>query len=322
MKCLFGILFAIMPVLAYADATPFNVAMANVRANCAGISDGMSHLKTMAGINTAVSAVGTVAGGVALGTGIAKSQLDKDIAEVEALIAQYRGKPSYPNNPEFAPVDWDAAAAQLELRFQSWDDVDAANSGNPAISALTEQRDQMTEKSITLGNVRTGTMAASTATNIAGAVIAGTNKIDDDLSVKIGACMGAVAALSDARNQARVDGSASPEQLTAADNIISKCGAYDAVDMEKINRRATGGMVASSIGAASGLTGTITSGVANSDNVRNGDADKEQKLNTASNVLAGVTTAASATATIFNATQIAAIKKMSTIADECEGALK
>ena len=72
-----------------------------------------------------------------------------------------------------------------------------------------------------------------------------------------------------------------------------------------------------------GLAGTITSASANSDGVRNGDdTQREKKLNTAANVLAGGTTAASLSATIFNATQISAIKRAATVADECEGALK
>ena len=47
--------------------------------------------------------------------------------------------------------------------------------------------------------------------------------------------------------------------------------------------------------------------------------NKEKNLNTAANVLAGGTTAASLSATIFNATQISAIKRAATVADECEG---
>ena len=94
-------------------------------------------------------------------------------------------------------------------------------------------------------------------------------------------------------------------------------------DIEKINKRASGATVSSSIGAATGLAGTITSGVANSDNVRNSaDNDKEKNLNKASNVLAGVTTAASLTATVFNATQISAAKRVIETAELCEEAIK
>lgn len=40
------------------------------------------------------------------------------------------------------------------------------------------------QKSKTLGNVRTGTLAASTATNIAGAILSGTNKVKGDLQIE------------------------------------------------------------------------------------------------------------------------------------------
>ena len=39
-------------------------------------------------------------------------------------------------------------------------------------------------------------------------------------------------------------------------------------------------------------------------------------------IWAGTTTVASAAATVFNATQISAIKRAAAVADECEGALK
>ena len=72
--------------------------------------------------------------------------------------------------------------------------------------------------------------------------------------------------------------------------------------------------------------GTILSATANSDRTRNDNTDdgkqREKNLNTASNVLAGATTAASATATVFNATQINAIRRVSEIAEKCTGVLK
>ena len=52
------------------------------------------------------------------------------------------------------------------------------------------------------------------------------------------------------------------------------------------------------------------------------DWKKEENINTAANVLAGASTVASATATVFNATQISAIKKLSDVAKQCTGVLK
>ena len=116
------------------------------------------------------------------------------------------------------------------------------------------------------------------------------------------------------------------DELDRTQNIISKCSAWETVDLSKIDNRAKGATVSSAVGAITGVVGTITSASANSDATRkdNSDAGKqrEKNLNTASNVLAGTTTVASAAATIFNATQISAIKRAALVADECDGALK
>ena len=178
------------------------------------------------------------------------------------------------------------------------------------------------KKSKQLGNVRTGTMAAATATNIAGAIMSGTNKVKGDLKQQIDECLMSVKILSNVRMQARIDGSANNTELARAENIIRACDAWSTVDITPINNRSKGATILSGIGAGLGLAGTITSASANSKDVRDGDSDKEKNLNTAANVLAGGTTAAGLSATIFNATQISAIKRAATVADECEGALK
>ena len=56
----------------------------------------------------------------------------------------------------------------------------------------------------------------------------------------------------------------------------------------------------------------------------NGDCRsvKEKNLNTTANILAGASTVASATATVFNATQISAIKKVAEVAQQCTEVLK
>ena len=86
-------------------------------------------------------------------------------------------------------------------------------------------------------------------------------------------------------------------------------------------------MISGIVGATTGLTGTITSATANSDSIRNqGEGgirtDKEKKLNNVSNLLAGASTVASATATVFNATQIKAIKKVAEVAAKCTETLQ
>ena len=152
--------------------------------------------------------------------------------------------------------------------------------------------------------------------------MSGTNKVKGDLKQQIDECLMSVKTLSNVRMQARIDGSANDTELARAENIIRACDAWTTVDITSINNRSKGATVSSGIGAGLGLAGTITSASANSKDVRDGDSDKEKNLNTAANVLAGGTTATSLSATIFNATQINAIKRAATVADECEGALK
>ena len=74
-------MFAIVVAMPFvANASELTDAINSVRSACGGISNEIGDMKTMAGINTAVTGVGTVAGGVALGTGIAKANVDNKIA--------------------------------------------------------------------------------------------------------------------------------------------------------------------------------------------------------------------------------------------------
>ena len=82
---LFGMM-GISCIPSYATVYDLDVAMNNVRTACSGINSKMDHLKLMAGINTGIGAVGTVTGAVALGTGIAKAQTDKEIAALEEML--------------------------------------------------------------------------------------------------------------------------------------------------------------------------------------------------------------------------------------------
>lgn len=293
-------------------ATDLSAAIENVRTACGGISDELSDMKTKAGINTAVTGVGTVAGGVALGTGIAKANVDKDIVSLETKLAELDGTRELQQITITNGVELQNGLNQYQVSLQA----------TTPSQKLQEEKSELEKKSVTLGNVRTGTMAVAAATNIAGAVIAGTNKVKGDLKSQIDECINATKTLSRVKMQARIDKSADEFALQRADQIVSACSEWEYVDLSKIDNRATGALVSSAIGATTGIAGTVTSASANSKNVRDGEATKEKNLNTASNVLAGTTTVASATATIFNATQIKAIKQAASVADVCEGALK
>ena len=293
--------------------TDLTVAIENVRTTCGNISAELSDMKKMAGITTAVTGVGTVAGGVALGTGLAKANVDKEIEELEAQIAELKKSRSG------VPVE-KLEIANQSMFNQSLDDFVRTYSAE--LQQKTAELSAAEKKSKTLGNVRTGTLATSTVANIAGAVMSGTNRVKGDLKQQIDECLMSVKTLSNVRMQARISKTATDADLARAENIIRACDAWTTVDVSSINNRSTGATISSGIGAGLGLAGTITSASANSKDVRDGDSNKEKNLNTAANVLAGGTTAASLSATIFNATQINAIKRAATVADECEGALK
>ncbi len=308
MRLTFGILLSLMVGVAHAN-TDLTAAIENVRTTCGNISAELSDMKKMAGITTAVTGVGTVAGGVALGTGLAKANVDKEIEELESQIARLIA--------ERGDVPIEHLQIEDEALFKR-----QVNEFIAYYQAKEQEISVAEQKSKNLGNWRTGTLAAATATNIAGAVMSGTNRVKGDLKQQIDECLVSVKTLSNIRMQARIDGSANDTELARAENIIRACDAWSTVDITSINNRSKGATVSSGIGAGLGLAGTITSASANSKDVRDGDSDKEKNLNTAANVLAGGTTATSLSATIFNATQINAIKRAATVADECEGALK
>ena len=300
----------IVPCIAKAEPLSLNDALQATNRACSGIDDKLSSLKQMAGINTAITAVGTVAGGVALGAGIAKANVDKEQQELEEKVKRLIAEKSN------IPIENIEIENPVEFERQLSSIV------NTGISDDTQKIAELEKKSKTLGNVRTGTLAVSTVSNIAGTAIATTNKVDEDLEEKINKCISSIKDLSVAKLAAKVENTANDTELSTAERIITACRDYEYIDIKSINKRATGAAVASGIGIGTGVVGTITSAVANTDKTRNGDEQKEKNLNTTANVMAGASTAASATATIFNATQISAIKKVAKVAEACEEALR
>ncbi|MCR4917317.1 MAG: hypothetical protein K5912_00030 [Alphaproteobacteria bacterium] len=288
--------------------------------SCVGIDEDLSEIKTKAGIATGVSAAGTASSGGALATGIVKSNVDERIEIIEQKLAEIdkktlQGFYSMPSEEEVQRfMNTSLTCSNITLSNSVKEDDEKTK--------LEKERDKLNTKSEKLGNWRTGLMATSTATNIASAAISGTNRIKPDLQAKISACRTSVSEL----RKAIASGAGSEEDLQDAQIIVAACGKYDSVDLKKINNRAIGATVSSSVGAGTGLSGTITSAIANSATVRNDNSElgkrKEKRLNIASNVLAGTTTVAGLTSTTFNATQIAAIKEVAEVAEECSGVLR
>ena len=288
---IYGVFIFLSLFISNAYCDDLDVAISNVRQNCTGISDRLSDLKKMAGINTAVTGVGTVAATGATVVGIVKSSMDKQLQDILSSI---------PNTNVLNPN----ASVVMYVFDSASDDYDAIKAAD------------LKNKSKLLGNWRTGLTGGAAATNIAGAIIAAKNQTNEDLETQIDNCKNSIKKLRDTLPQARADG----VDTTYANKIIDACNDYNYLDISPINKRATGAMISSIVGATTGVTGAVTSAVANTDNNENIQINKN--LNTAANVLSGGTAIASATATIFNATQISAIKKLATIADKCQEVLK
>lgn len=307
---LIALFLMFLPLTAMADMLPLYDALRATYVACVGIEEQLAGLKKMAGINTAVTGVGTAAGAGATVTGIVKSQKDKEISEIEIKLEKLREIET--ENPQTGneTTDFDVFYREFENSYTNI---------AQQLKDYQSEIDKLTQQSKKLGNWRTGLLAGSTVTNIAGAAIAGTNKVSVGLREQINTCISAVDSLQQSMMQARLNGA----DITEAQSIVDACGEYKYVDVSKIDNRAKGAMISSVVGATTGLAGTITSATANTrnDNTEEG-RQKEKNLNTAANVLSGVTTAASATATVFNATQISAIKKVAEVAEKCTGVLR
>ena len=309
----FSLVFVMASNAYGADVLDLNTALQNTYRACAEIDDNLHDLKVLAGVNTAVTAVGTGLGVGATATGFVKQKTDKEIEELEKLLKEMEELSN-----QYTGTEPDANQRSAFL-------TEFNNTYNTAVKdkATAQQKiDDLTKKSKNLGNWRTGLLAGNTVTNVAGAVIASKTINKDDIQGQIDACISATKDLNNAILAAKLSG----EDISEAQSIYKACREYEYVDISPINKRGKGAMISSSIGAGLGGIGTITSGVANSDKIRNDNTDsgkkKEKDLNTASNVLSIGATAASATATVFNATQIAAIKKVAKVSESCTRVLK
>ena len=183
---------------------------------------------------------------------------------------------------------------------------------------LEKQATQAAAQAKKSGNLRTGMLAGTTATNVAGAVMAGSNRgrVNGTLGEMVDGCVDAVKVLSNVYGQARIT-SPTDANLKRAERVIRACRDWETVNLGPIRNRATGAMVSNIVGAGTGAVGTIVSAVS----VSKEDLERAQKLGKTANTMAGVATVASGVATIFNASQIGAIKRASLVADVCRDAL-
>ena len=299
---------------AYSEVLPLDDALRATYNSCVGIDDKLSEYKTLAGINTAVSGVGTGLGIGATAVGIVKYSTDKEAASYEKLLEELR--------EQTKDVDYDEAASDADIAaFEKEFDL-SYEAAVQDVDKYQSELDKLNKKSKKLGNWRTGLLATATATNVAGVILSANSGASGEIQDMIDVCLEAVDNLTDSVLQAKLNG----EDVTEANEIIAACREYKTVDAKSISKRAKGGEISSAVGATTGLVGTIVSASANSNKVRNDNTDKgkqkEKNLNVTANVMAGTTTVASAASTVFSATQIAAIKRVAIVAGQCEGVLK
>ena len=284
---------------------------------CGGISDRISSVSGVSKINTAVTAVGTIASGGALAFGIAKARTDEYIEELQKQICERGGC----NADDIDKMSSDEFFDGVVRPFTKAIEADAE------LKRLQDEQAAEIAKSKRQGNWRTGLMVGSFGANIASAIIAGLNRNQSDLIQQITACNAAVKKLSAARNAA-IRGGIDPIEnpiLSEFNDTIQLCGLLDVTDVEKIEKRMTVVMGTSIGGAVIGAIGAGTSIAANTDSVRDDDTisgkQKEKVLNTTANVSAGLATATGAVGTGFNISLIALTRKLLKTAEQCEDTL-
>lgn len=309
------------------ETDPAENALANmydvyeiVQTFCGGLSNDLSDLSGISIANTVVTGVGTAAAGGALATGIAKANTDKKVNEMSAQIAEMLCKNG--------GCDADTIETMSDQEF-----VDrilpllVEGIMQENLISMKAEHDRAIAKSRRLGNWRTGLLAGSTATNIASAIMAGLNRDQSDLVMRVTACNQAVQKLKDA-NRAAIAAGINPidnPYMQGFSETIDKCGTLNVADIEKIEKQMTVVMGTGVAGGVVGAVGVGTSVAANTDKIRNDNTDagkkREKTLNTVANVASGTNVVIGAVGTGFNISLINLTKKMMRAAQQCEDTL-
>ena len=344
-----ALIFSILPLTALAESDAeiaLNTAMDSVRTNCSGVSARMENIKKMAGIGTAVNAVGTAAGVGGVVSGVIKQKTDVEMAHnmgekegVDLLIKKLKERQASPENQALLKQKI-RISADLEKNLNEFSASLSDEEREEEIRNLENRSEELQneiskqqQKSTTAGNVRTGLFAVDTVSNVAGAVVSSKTVVGDDFIEQIKLCTESIHTLRDARTRAKVEdgGNVDQRKMEISQNMLDKCSEYEYVNLTPLNNFGKGAMVANSVGAVTGATATITSVLGNNKRLSNMDfttaegaqeINKYEKVNKASNVLGGVTAAASLTGTVLNASQIKEAKKILNIASECEETLQ
>ena len=349
-----ALILSFLPFAAFAESDAemaLKSAISTVRTQCSGISVRMDALKKMAGIGTAVNAVGTATGVGGVVSGVVKYKKDTqtlgamgEVAGADILIQKLKGIELSEENQRLLNmekrIDPDIEKNIEKMLEEIEESEDPGEERAKKLKDLEERqaeaqsRLEKSQKEASLaGNIRTGLFAADTVTNVTGAVVSAKANVDESLAEKIKNCAEKVESLRTLNTRVRAEDGASANMalLNTSENILNRCSQYAYVDLTSLNKLAKGAIVSNSVGAVTGSAATITSVLGNNRKIssinigeQNGaqELEKYNKINVTSNVLGGVTAAASLSGTILNASQIKKIKDVVNIATECEEALQ
>jgi hypothetical protein len=318
---MFLLFVAVFQCSAFAENIDIEYAFQEVKNKCGNIANDLQEMKKLAGINTAVTAVGTGTGVGAFATGVAKKKTDVEAEKIEIRLEKLRAIES--KNPNLTAFqDYKSMLNSLPNDMDAESVMAKYSSLSEAISAEQKELNELTDKSKKLGNWRTGLMAGTTATAVAGTAISAKNRVDEDLETKIKNCIESV----DVLHKKVVENKLNGEDVSGYQRVVDVCQEYKYVDLSVVNKRATGALVSSAVATTTGVTGTILSAIANGKKIREDNTEsgkeKEKKLNSSANVFAAGTTIASASSTVFNALQIKELKKIINVAEQCGETLK
>ena len=316
LKKIFAFLFCFVPMISIADTndaiSKAEEIIEATRITCSGISDEIAKVANISKANTAVSAVGTVAAGGALVTGIKKSQEEEEIDRLVKEICDKGG--------------CDPETVQSMSLEKFYEDILIP------MATIEELRARL-ERSKELGDWRTGLMAGTIGTNLASSIMSGLNINQSDLIQHITACNEMVKMASNAELDLRSMGVSTMDTPLMKDlgHIKTWCNQIEIKDVEKIEKRMKGVMGTSIAGTAIGVVGVGTSATANSDKymseknkltLSDSEKKKEKALNTTANVMAGANIATGAVETGLNISLITLTKKLMEQAERCEEVLK
>ena len=91
---------ALVPVFVHADEASLVAALQKTYSACVGIDDSLSDLKKMAGINTAITGVGTGLGAGATIVGIVKEKTDQTIDDLLRELAEMEDDKDIPTDEQ------------------------------------------------------------------------------------------------------------------------------------------------------------------------------------------------------------------------------